>query len=260
MISSRRVMACAVAAALSGCAGPEPSGPHVCSEAPDARIVFAYEATDPSLDATMTALGADFLFVTADCRYYVRLRGAEGTWTPTAEGRLTDAHLHSLNEAFMVRDWPGSANTNELVPPVWFDAGYRSLRRGSYRHYCNDGCPDDLPRVEQFMRDLTLVGVPLTTPIVVFGTRGFTGLAGPPVGVDLSSDAMNWEVAEAVVVEGSDAAALRGARDVMRARGTLRELEGVPIEDDGVVWTVWFRETIEIESPLAVLPQPLDPE
>lgn len=243
--------------AMWGCtAVPDP--PHVCAPGDDSRIVFAYETNDPHAVPVSSELGIAYLFVTADCRFFTRAPDARlGAWRPTRAGVLSDSLLDRLNGGLLELPWPSMVNDNELVPPAVYDAGYRSIRRGSRRHFCNDGCPALLPRVEDLIEGLETVGAPIDTPLRVSGNRGIDDSTGPAI--ELTLEGTYDFDAGTVVVSGPDAAALRAARDVANARPRFGDGWGIPVLTGGVGWTLWFREVLPIETPDGGLPPPLDP-
>lgn len=236
-----------------------PDPPHICSLDADPRIVFAYESVHPFTVDPTGDLGLEYLFITADCRYFARPFTAEdGTWTPAREGRLSADALSMLNEQLLVLPWDEMVNENELVPPRVFDAGFRSLRRGTRRHYCNDGCPELLETVGTLMTVLYSEGAPLATPLLATGILG----SDPDfmvIDVSLSVTAASFETAPWIEVSGEDASTLRSARDRARALPDFGERRSLPLRIDGVLTRVWFRETLPIEAPFRTLPAGLDP-
>lgn len=220
----------------------------MCAAGEDPRIVFAYEAPWDTEGV------GEFLYVTADCRYFVRPRAEDWNWTPVHAGVLDEAELAALNEGLLELPWPALANT-DTVGPHTDDYRHIVLRRGSLLHYCNDGCPELRPLAEEAMDRLYEVGGTLTTPLLASATPGRDELEPIDVVLTVSPAALE----RGVLLDGSDAAALRDVVAVARMGPPLPPFSGMSIRLGGVLYRVWFRETLPIESPIGTLPDPLEP-
>lgn len=220
-------------------------------------------------------LGARYLYVTSDCRYFVRrLEYRMGElWSPARTGRLSEGDVERINREL----WQLDLGEDSGAMPGLFDADIREIWLGERASSCVGDCvgaPEQLSTAVSAARALldelyergTSVHGGVRVFVHVFDVPDgedlfpFVTWEGPPVFAEI---AVAREVdpgqtfGDHILLEGETAEMLRSIRDRLIVEQPAQFDYGfIPISEGGTLFSVYGRDAIPIENEAGLIARP----
>lgn len=252
----------ALTAVLASCA---PRGAPLECDPTSSELAVGYQVlttTDVAPHPVLYENGRRFLFVGEDCRFWAFDASVAASlgWAEVRAGVLTEAELAEMNDDFLTAPWPGGdlpldeAMVDQSLVAVWRRSGPQSGCSGSCSHASGELLALHTA-AERWLARLHARGVAADGPmrVAAFEDSG-AALDRPAVydgEIDLASLPSTYERfgGNLEVSSPEETSRLRALRaDFLEGRIGFVGIGHVPLEQDGALYRVWFRDALPHED------------